>query len=179
MFGLRSRDRSIEAALKRIEHRVLDDVHLPSWARRTGWAATAVLSVTVMTVWAVGRGVPLAASVLGVGAVICSAVTLRRRRFRWCVAAAYLSGLSTVAGVGAFWWSRTGSASAVLAIATAVAAVAAATLTAVWVSVAITPVKDSHPDLRRPSKRTWGVRESGETITWPPPCAGPHLSDRG
>lgn len=178
MFRLPSRDRSIEAILKQIEHRVLDDVHLTPRARRVAWAATTVLTMTVITVWVVGGGLPLAASALGVGATVCSVVTLRRRRFRWCVAAAFLSGLSTVADVGAFWWSRTGSASPILATSTAVAAVAAATLTAVWVSVALTPVKDSHPDMRHPSKRKWGVRESGTTIIWPPPCAGPHLSDR-
>ncbi|BBY77394.1 hypothetical protein [Mycolicibacterium parafortuitum] len=178
MFHLRSRGQSIEATLKQIEHRVLDDVHLPAWARRAAWAATTALVVTVIVAWVVGGSVPVAASVLGAGAAACSVVTLRRRRFRWCVAAAYLSGVSTVAGVGAFWWSRTGSAGPILATSTAVAAVAAATLTAVWVAVAITPVKDSHPDLRQPGRRKWGVRESGATITWPPPCAGPHFPDR-
>ncbi|MBB2771954.1 MULTISPECIES: hypothetical protein [Mycolicibacterium] len=82
--------------------------------------------------------------------------------------------MSTVAGVGAFWWSRTSSADAILAVSTGLSAVAASTLTAVWVSVAITPVQDSHPDMRRPSNRKWGVRESGDTITWPPPSAGPN-----
>ncbi|MBV5243485.1 hypothetical protein KUF57_08045 [Mycolicibacterium sp. PAM1] len=178
MFRLRSRDQSIEATLKQIEHRVLDDVELPPWARRVAWAATVVLVMTVLAAWVVGGAVPVAASVLGAGAAACSVVTLRRRRFRWCVAAAYLSGVSTVAGVGAFWWSRTGFAGPILEASTGVAAVAAATLTAVWVSVAITPVKDSHPDMRQPSRRKWGVRESGATITWPPPCAGPHFPDR-
>ncbi|KUI38467.1 hypothetical protein AU195_16085 [Mycobacterium sp. IS-1496] len=178
MFRLRSRDQSIEATLKQIEHRVLDDVYLPIWARRVAWAATAVLIITGITAWVVGEGLPLGASALGAGAAICSVVTLRRRRFRWSVAAASLSGVSTVAGVGAFWWSRTSSADALLATSAGVSAVAAAALTAVWVAVAITPVKDSHPHMRQPSKRKWGVRESGATITWPPPCAGPHRLDR-
>lgn len=178
MFRLRSRDQSIEATLKQIEHRVLADVYLPLWARRAVWAATTVLVITGATAWVVGAGLPLAASTLGVGAAFCSAVSLRRRRFQWCVAAAFLSGVSTVAEVGAFWWSRTGSAGPVLATSTAVAAVATATLTAVWVSVAITPVTESHPHMRQSSKRKWGVRESGATITWPPPSAGPHRPDR-
>jgi hypothetical protein len=178
VFCLRSHGQSIEATLTQIEHRVLDDVHLPAWARRVGWVAAAVLVVAGVTAWAVGGGLTLATSALGIGAAVCSVVTLRRRRFRWSAAAAYLSGLSTVAGVGAFWWSRTSSADALLATSAGVSAVAAATLTAVWVSVAITPVKDSHPDMRQPSKRKWGVRESGATITWPPPCAGPHRPDR-
>nr|WP_244880842.1 hypothetical protein [Mycolicibacterium gilvum] len=178
VFGVRSRDLSIEATLKQIEHRVLDDVELPPWARSVAWAATVVLAMTVLVAWGVGRGVPVIASVLGAGAAVCSFVTLRRRRFRWCVAAACLSGVSTAAGVGAFWWSHTGSAGSILTTSTGVAAVAAATLTAVWVAVAITPVKDSHPDMRERSRRTWGVRESGATIIWPPPCAGPHFPDR-
>ncbi len=178
MFGLRSRDRSIEATLKQIGYRVLDELHLPLWVSRVVWTAATVLIATAIVAWAVGGGLPLIASVLGTGATFCSIVTLRRRRFRWCVAAAYLSGLSTVAGVGAFWWARTSSADAVLAVSTGVSAVAAATLTALWVSVAITPVQDSHPDMRQPSKRKWGVRESGDTITWPPPSAGPHRPDR-
>lgn len=175
MFRARSRDQSIEATLKQIEQRVLERIYLPPWARRVGWAAITALFMSVATAWVVGGVVPVAASVLGAGAAVCSVATLRRRRFRWCVAAACLSGVSTVAGVGAFWWSRTGSAGPILATSTGSAAVAAATLTAVWVSVAITPVKDSHPDQRQPERRKWGVRESGTTITWPPPCAGPRL----
>ncbi|OJZ67872.1 hypothetical protein [Mycolicibacterium diernhoferi] len=178
MFHLRSRDQSIEATLKQIEHRVLEELHLPLWARRVAWTASVVLIMTGITAWVVGAGLPLAASALGTGAAISSVVALRRRRFRWCVAAAYLAGLSTVAGVGAFWWSRTSSAGPVLAISTGASVVAAAALTAVWVSVAITPVNDSHPDMRKPSKRRWGVRESGDTITWPPPSAGPRRPDR-
>ncbi len=181
MFRLRQRDRSLEAALRQIEHRVLEDVHLPVWARRVAWVAVLVLVACGITTWVVGHDVgtvPLAASVLGAGAAVCSVVTLRRRRFRWCAAAAYLSGLSTVAGVGAYWWCQTSSAGPILAISSGVSAVAAATLTAVWVAVAITPVEDSHPDMRRPSKRKWGVRESGDTIIWPPPCAGPRRPDR-
>ena len=179
MFRLRSRDQSIEATLKQIEHRVLDDVYLPPWARRVAWAGTTVLFITVFAAWIIGGAVPVIASVLGAGAAICSVVTLRGRRFRWCVAAAYLSGLSTAAGVGAFWWCQTSSAVAALTISTGVSAVAAAALTAVWVAVAITPVRDSQPDMRQPSMRKWGVRESGDTIIWPPPCAGPHRLDRG
>ncbi|BBY16112.1 hypothetical protein [Mycolicibacterium litorale] len=178
MFRLRSRDQSIEATLKQIEHRVLDDVYLPIWARRVAWSAATVLIITGITAWAVGEGVPLVASALGVGAAISSAVSLRRRRFRWCVAAAYLSGVSTVAGLGAFWWCRTSSADPMLATTSGVSAVAAAALTAVWVSVAITPVRDSHPHMRQPSRRRWGVRENGATITWPPPSAGPHRPDQ-
>lgn len=178
MFGLRSRDQSIEATLKQIEHRVLDDVELSPWVRRVAWAATTLLVMAVIAAWVVGAGLPLAASALGAGAAVCSLVTLRRSRFRWCVAAACLSGVSTVAGVGAFWWCQTSTAVAILTISAGVSAVSAAALTAVWVSTAITPVKDSHPDMRQPSKRKWGVRESGDTITWPPPSAGPHRRDR-
>lgn len=181
MFRLRSRDKSIEATLNRIEHRVLDEVHLPSRACRVGWVAATVVIATAITTWAVGHdggAVPLVASGLGAGTAICSAVSLRRRRFRWVVAAAYLSGLSTVAGVGAFWWSQTSSAVSTLAVSTGLSAVATAALTAVWVAVAMTPVKDSQPDMRRPSQRKWGVRKSGDTITWPPPCAGPHPPER-
>ncbi|MGE0218359.1 hypothetical protein [Mycolicibacterium sp.] len=179
MFRRWSRRQPIEATLEQIEHRVLDEVHLAAWVRRVAWVAAAVLVVAGAMVWTLGWGMPLATSTLGVCAAICSAVALRRRRFRWCVAAAYLSGLSTVAGVGGFWWSRTRSADAILAASAGVAAVAAAALTAVWVSVAITPVKDSQPDMRQPPKRRWGVRESGDTtIIWPPPSAGPHRPDQ-
>ncbi len=178
MFRLRSRHQSIEETLEQIESRVFDDIRLPSWARRTAWAATTVLVMAGITALVIGGALPLVTSALGAGAAICSVVALRRRRFRWCVAAAYLSGLSTVAGVGAFWWSRTGSEGPILATSTGVAAVTAATLTAVWVAVAITPLQDSHPDMRQTSKRKWGVRESGATITWPPASAEPHRPDR-
>lgn len=181
MFRPWSRDQSIEATLKQIEHRVLDDVHLDPWARHVARVAATVLIATGITAWVVGHdggAIPLAASVLGAGAAMCSGVSLRGRRFRWCVAAAYLSGLSTVAGVGAFWWCQTSSAVATLTVSSGVSAVAAAALTAVWVAVAITPVTDSQPDMRQPSQRKWGVREGGDTITWPPPCAGPHRLDR-
>jgi hypothetical protein len=178
VFRLGSSDRSIEATLRKIEHRVLDEVHLAWWARRVAWAVSTVLAVAGVTVWAVGAGVPLATSALGVAAAVCSVVALRRSRFRWCVAAAYLSGLSTVAAIGAFWWGLTSSTEAILAVLAGVSAVAAAAFTAVWVSVAITPVKDSHPDTRQPLERKWGVRESGDTtIIWPPPPAGPHRPD--
>ncbi|MGV0849872.1 hypothetical protein [Mycolicibacterium phlei] len=178
MFGLRSRGQSIEATLKQIEYRVLDDVHLAAWQRRLAWAASTVLAVAAITVWIVGASVPVAASTLGAAAAACSVVALRRRRFRWSVAAAYLSGLSTVASVGAFWWSRTSSAEAILVVAAGLSAAAAAALTAVWVSVAITPVKESHPDMRHRTPRRWGVREVGDTtIVWPPPPAGPHRPD--
>lgn len=73
MFRLRSRGQSIEATLKQIEHRVLDDVHLPPWRRRVAWVATAVLMAAGVTTWAVGGGLPLATSALGVGAAVCSA----------------------------------------------------------------------------------------------------------
>lgn len=179
MFGKRSRDQSIEATLKQLEHRVLDEVQLASWQRRVAWVAAAVLLAAGVTIWTVGTGVALATSALGIGAAICSVVALRCRRFRWCMTAAYLSGLSTVAGVGAFWWSRTGATEAMLAAAAAGVFGAAAALTVVWVSVAITPMKDSHPDMPPPSKRKWGVRDSGDTtIVWPPPSAGPRRPDQ-
>jgi len=181
VFRLRSRNQSIEATLKQIEHRVLDEIQPPLWARRVAWVSATVLVVAGITAWVVGSEdgeLPLAASALGAGAAICSVVSLRRPRFRWSVAAAYLSGVSTVAGVGAFWWCRTSSADPILAMSTGASAVAAAALTAVWVAVAITPVRDSHPDMQRRPKRRWGVRESGDTITWPPPCAGPRRPDR-
>lgn len=181
MFRPLSRDQSIEATLKQIEHRVLDEIHVPLWARRTARVAAVVLIATGITTSLVGHhgaAVPLAASMLGAGAAMCSLVSLGVRRFRWCVAAACLSGVSTVAGVGAFWWCQTSSAGVTLAVSSGMSAVAAAALTAVWVAVAITPVTDSQPDMRQPSKRKWGVRESGATITWPPPCARPHRLDR-
>lgn len=182
MFRLRSRDESLESTLKRIEHRVLEEVHLASWQRRAGLTAASVLSVTVLVTWVAGLGgnwLPLITSTLGAGAAVCSFVSLRRRRFKWCLAAAYLSGLSTVTGIGAFWWARTSGAVGALVASTGFAWVAAAVLTAVWVSVVITPVGRSQPDMRRPApERKWGVRESGGTVTWPPPCAGPFPPDQ-
>jgi len=176
VFRLRSREQSIEATLKQIEHRVLDEVHQSPWMRRVAWIAAVVLLAATTTVWVVGYGggvLPLVAASFGAAAAIVSFVTLWRRRFRWGVAAAYLSGLSTVTGIGAYWWCHTSVEAGPLAVATAVAGLAAATLTAVWVAVAITPVVESQPDMRRPTERRWGVREPGGTITWPPPCAGP------
>jgi hypothetical protein len=72
---------------------------------------------------------------------------LHRRRFNWCCAAAIFGGISTVAGVGAIWWHRTAHIETGLAQ-VALCAVAAALLTAHWVSVIVSPLERSQPDMR-------------------------------
>ncbi|OBF29789.1 hypothetical protein [Mycobacterium sp. ACS4331] len=178
MFRLRSKE-SIEATLRHIEQRVLDEVHLSSSVRRTGAVSVVVLILAAVTeVIGHGAGLPLVAAVLAAGSAFCSTAALRLRRFGWASAAAYLSGLTAVASAAAFWWCQTSGADASLLVSTAAGGLAAATLTIVWISVVITPAARSQPDMRYSSQPGQEPRSGGGTHTWPPPCAGPHPPDQ-
>lgn len=150
------RKESIRDALAGIERRVLDEV----WIGRSRWAGHAALTVLLLAAtgaWCVdvvgevpGPGsyrVPVIGTLAHVVAAGASALALTARRFRECCAAAYACGLSAVIGIGALWWLRTGRPDApggwlIVADMTAVL------LTIGWLSIVVTPLEYSQPEMR-------------------------------
>ncbi|MGY4709959.1 hypothetical protein ACXDF8_10465 [Mycolicibacterium sp. CBM1] len=143
----------IEVMLYRIGQRVLDDVWI---SRRTtvvalgtsvalGGAATAGWLTDTHGVWISRVAVALFALMSAV-----SSVALWRRRFRWCCAAAYTGGLSTVVGLGGIWWHQTAPAaiSPGPSVWMVVGVLCAAALTAGWLRLILTPLVASQPDSR-------------------------------
>lgn len=84
-------------------------------------------------------------------AAILSVAAIGLRRFRWCCAAAYVTGIATVLGLGTVWWHQTTppGRSAGPSAWMFVGALACATLTALWLIVILTPLERSQPDLRK------------------------------
>jgi len=76
-----------------------------------------------------------------------SALALWRRRYGWCCAAAYCGAVTTVIGMGSFWWVRTGHVGIGIAW-LLVADVAVIMMTGGWLTVIITPVERSQPQMR-------------------------------
>ncbi|MBX7433189.1 hypothetical protein JDV09_13875 [Mycobacterium sp. Y57] len=141
----------IEATMRAVEKRVLEDLWVGPVRRRAGRVLATVLGVTaalcLTAAYRHGHTVAVVAHTLLLLSSVTSLVGLWVRRFRWCCAAGYVSAVATVAGLGAFWWYRTGHVDA-FPLPTALAGVLAAVLTALWISVLLTPVERSHPDLR-------------------------------
>lgn len=139
------------AVLRAIERRVLREVWVGRRRRLAGVALVALLAAAPVLQWAQShRGLSLvsgAASVAFTFAALVSALALWRRQFTLCCAAAYISALATVIGLGDFWWHRTGQPSQTLA-APVLGSLAAAGLVAVWLSVVLAPVGRSQPDIR-------------------------------
>ncbi|OBC08452.1 hypothetical protein A5784_07330 [Mycobacterium sp. 852013-50091_SCH5140682] len=138
--------------LRTIEGRVLDEVWMGRSRFAGGVAAVLVLAVSAVTWWCLGdtgaaQGVPAVSLVMFALAGAASSVALARRRYRWCCAAAYFSGLATVIGVGALWWLRTGHHGTGLAWLVA-ADLAVAALTGHWLTLVFTPIERSQPDMR-------------------------------
>lgn len=117
--------RTIERMLRDIEHLVMEEM----WLGRT---RSIVATVAVTTL-------PMASAASGFALV--------RHRYRWCCAAAYCTALASVVGTGVFWWLRTGQSGAPLMLLT-LADVAVVTLTIFWMTVIVTPVDRSQPDMR-------------------------------
>ncbi len=81
---------------------------------------------------------------------VLSSIALWRRRFRWCCAAAYAGGLSTVAGLGMLWWHQTAPAALTRGPAAwmTVGVLCAAGLTVAWLRLITIPLERSQPDIR-------------------------------
>lgn len=150
-------DVGFEETLRAIERGVLEDVWM---SRPRHWAA--LLAAVALGVAALGRwsnlgahaspslhvdAVVPATSVMFLVACAVSLIALRRRRFRWCCAAAYTAALSTVTSLAALWWHQTAVGSDPL-VWTLLAALSSATLTLTWLATILAPLEDSQPDMR-------------------------------
>ncbi|GAS91800.1 hypothetical protein [Mycolicibacterium brisbanense] len=138
--------------LRTIEGRVLDEVWLGRWRLTGGVVAVLVLAVGAVAWWCVAdtgaaQGIPAVSLAMFALAGGASAAALARRRYRWCCAAAYFSGLATVIGVGALWWLRTGHHATGLAWLVA-ADLAVTALAGQWLTLVFTPIERSQPDMR-------------------------------
>ncbi len=145
---------SVEDTMRSIERRVYEDVWLPPVGRRVG-----VVLAVALAVAAVVNYLHASADVGWVYVVTTTAFTvtsatsliaLHSNRFRWCCAATYLSGLTTVIGMAEFWWHRTGGL-ADTPWAAAIGTLITGVLTAGWLRLVLSPVERSHPDMRRSS----------------------------
>ncbi len=139
---------TVEQIMQRIESLVLEEVWLGRSRCVVGSALAAMLCITAAA-WRIdAKGhVPTIAALMLLFASVVSGLALARRHFRWCCAAAYSCGLASVFGIGAFWWlrtGRTGAGSAWLMLAD----VAVVALTIFWLTVIITPIERSQPDMR-------------------------------
>lgn len=145
------RDTTIEGTLRSIEDRVMGEVWLGAARRRGGRVLATALAATasagVLDAYGHSHSVAfIAAALLGLGALI-SLVALQLQRFGWGCAAVYVCGVATVAGGGAFWWYRTGHVDS-LPIVTLFGSVVSAALTVGWLTVLMTPIHRSQPDMR-------------------------------
>ncbi|ALR11818.1 hypothetical protein MYCSP_10570 [Mycobacteroides saopaulense] len=150
-------DVGFEDTLRAIERGVLEDVWMSRPRQWTALLAALVLGVAAVSRWSnlgahdspslhVDAVVP-ATSTMFLVACMVSLVALRRRRFRWCCAAAYTAALGTVTSLAALWWHQTADGSDPL-VWTLLAALALATLTMTWLATILTPLEDSQPDMR-------------------------------
>jgi hypothetical protein len=147
------RDDDVDVMLRRIGQRVLEDVWISRRATvftlvaatLLGGAASRGWLTDVHSIWM--SRVAIAMFML---TSLLSSVALWRRRFRWCCAAAYTGGLSTIAGLGMVWWHQTAPAalspgpSAWMTI----GVLCAAALTATWLRMILAPLEQSQPDIR-------------------------------
>lgn len=151
------RDAYIENTLRGIERRVLQEIKIARVWRITATVAASVLAVAAVARWWSagaahpvahgGGGVLPATTVVLLLAALISAVALRKRRFRWCCAAVFISWLGSVTGVAGLWWHRTAPAPDPL-LWTLLATIAVVVLTVTWLVVVLTPLERSQPDMR-------------------------------
>lgn len=145
------RDTTIEATLRSIENRVMGEVWLGPARRRAGRVFAAALGVaaviSVIEAHQRSHGIALTAGVLFLSGAFISLAALRVQRFGWACAAVYVCGVATVAGVGAFWWYRTGQVDSMPLI-TLFGSIVSAVLTVGWLTVLMTPIQRSQPDMR-------------------------------
>jgi hypothetical protein len=143
----------VDVMLRRISQRVLEDVWISRRAMVVTLAAATALGGAAATGWRTdvhSIWMSRVAIALFLLTAVLSAVALWRRRFRWCCAAAYAGGLSTVAGLGMVWWHQTAPAtlSSGPSAWMTVGVLCAAILTAAWLRLILTPLERSQPDIR-------------------------------
>lgn len=146
--------RTVERMLQDIEHRVLEEVWLGRGRSIMGCALVVMLSATTVLWWIdatddSSHRVPTITTVMLLVASAASGLALALRRYRWCCAAAYCCGLASVFGIGALWWLRTGRPGAPLTW-LVLADIAIVVLTILWLTLIITPIQCSQPDMRTP-----------------------------
>jgi uncharacterized membrane protein YfcA len=148
---------TVERTLQDIESRVLEEVWIGQFGRAAGGALVLALAGMAFVWWltAIGDEVVHTASrvctttaALLVVASALSGIALWRRKYRWCCAAAYWCGLTSVIGIGTLWWVRTARAGVGLSW-LVLADVAAVALTLGWLGLVITPIERSQPDMRQ------------------------------
>lgn len=148
---------TLERMLRGIERRVLHEISLGRLRSVAIGVLGPTLAVSAVVWWCdlfahrspgAALRVPTVAFVILVVAALSSIMALGARRFRWGCAAAYSCALATVVGIGAFWWLRTGPAESSVGW-LVVADLAALVLAIAWLSVLVTPVHRSQPDMRR------------------------------
>jgi hypothetical protein len=141
----------LERALHDIERRVLEEVWLSRRHVVTGVALVVTLVMTAAEFLRVGvaHAAPVVAAAALVVAATVSGMALLRRRYRWCCAAAYCCGLAGVVGIGVFWWLNTGRCGVALSW-LVVADLTVVALTVQWLTVIVTPLERSQPDMRAP-----------------------------
>ncbi|WP_099020421.1 hypothetical protein [Mycolicibacterium palauense] len=150
-------DPDTRRALRDIEQRVLEDIHVGAVQRIAGLAVAALLVAAAAALWLVtpdrsdpsqsGRGIAAITAALFTLAGLTTATALLRRRFRWSCAAVYVCGIAAVAGGGSFWWHHTGPMT-VAGWWAAAGWLAATVLTVGWLRLVLTPIDDSQPDMR-------------------------------
>ena len=153
-------DQDIEAMLRRIGRRVLDDVWISRRVRVLAGVLVAATAGAAAFGWAdayqrylsATPGVAFCAVALALftWTTLLSSIALLRSRFRWCTAAAYGAGLGTVAGLGVVWWHQTTPNTqcpgpCIWMVAGVLCSVA---LTITWLRVILTPLEKSQPDIR-------------------------------
>lgn len=152
-------DTHIDAVLRKISHRVLEDVWMSARVRALLAALAVTLIGAAVTGWlglagqAATSWISYAAIVLFGLAASASSLAVGLRRFRWCCAAAYLSGLATVAGWAMVWWHRTAPSGTVPRPCgwMVIGVVAVTALAVTWLGVILTPAERSQPDMRAAS----------------------------
>ncbi|CAN3127923.1 hypothetical protein ACNUDN_08405 [Mycobacterium sp. smrl_JER01] len=146
----------VDSTLRSIERRVLGEVWIGSPRAGAGSALAVTLGIVALAsatyAYRLGHAAALIADSLFLAAALISLAALTFRRFIWCCAAAYLCGIATVTGVGAFWWYRTAEVDSA-PVSTALGCLLAAALTLGWLSVLLTPVQRSQPDMRQRHRR--------------------------
>lgn len=158
----------IDAELRLIEKRVLDEMHLGG-ARVWAGGLTAVLAVVLwFAIDAVRAGAATGdqrcslvggAVVMGAVSVVLSSAVLTRPGFRRCWAAAAACMVASVLLIAGFWSLQTGP-SGQRCVPLVAAAVVDALIGGAWIRVLVSPLSTSHPDYRlAPAARTSQRRE--------------------
>ncbi|BBY65573.1 hypothetical protein MHEL_38160 [Mycolicibacterium helvum] len=153
----------LEHALAEIESRVLDEVWVSTRRSICCGLLTALVALAAVMWWhdIAGEGsaygynrVPTAGMLGLTAAAVASALALRLRRFRACCLAAFACGLAGVAGAGTFWWLHTGRPGASLPW-LLIADIAVILLAIGWLSVVMTPMERSQPQMREHTETAW------------------------